>query len=81
VTAAVIAAASGAAYAPLALPAYVAFRGARCNMETHTERGTDIHVGELEVYEPPMLDEIGGFTALTRFEAAGSTLDRFGFRS
>ena len=28
-----------------------------------------------EVYEPPMLDEIGGFTTLTRADANGSVVD------
>ncbi|MGH4010113.1 MAG: lasso RiPP family leader peptide-containing protein [Pseudonocardiaceae bacterium] len=33
----------------------------------------------LEVYEPPMLDEVGGFTALTRADAAGSIVDGSGY--
>lgn len=50
-------------------------------MDIRTEHDTDISTGGPEMYEPPMLDEIGGFTALTRFESAGSTLDRFEFWS
>ena len=50
-------------------------------MDIRTERDIDIRTRRPEMYEPPMLDEIGEFTALTRFESAGSTLDRFGFRS
>ena len=31
------------------------------------------------VYEPPMLDEVGGFTALTRLDPEGTIYDRFGY--
>ncbi len=31
-----------------------------------------------EVYEPPILDEIGGFTALTRADATGPMTDGTG---
>lgn len=48
-------------------------------MDINTECDTDMRAGEPERYEPPMLGEIGKFAALTRFEAAGSLLDLFGF--
>jgi hypothetical protein len=48
-------------------------------MDTHTERDTEIRTERAEVYEPPMLDEIGGFTALTRADARGSALDGSGY--
>jgi hypothetical protein len=56
-------------------------KGKGRTMDIHIERDTDIRTRHPEMYEPPMLDEIGGFTALTRFDSAGSTLDRFGFWS
>jgi hypothetical protein len=31
-----------------------------------------------EVYEPPMLDEVGGFTALTRADSSGPAVDGAG---
>ena len=48
-------------------------------MDTRPERDTEIRTERPEVYEPPMLDEIGGFTALTRADAAGSRADRSGY--
>ena len=48
-------------------------------MDSKTEDGTNPGSGRPERYEPPMLDEIGRFATLTRFEAAGSLLDLFGF--
>lgn len=50
-------------------------------MDIRTEHDAGIRTGRPDMYEPPMLDEIGGFAALTRFESAGSTLDWFGFWS
>jgi hypothetical protein len=34
-----------------------------------------------EVYEPPMLDEIGDFTAVTRADSRGSEVDGHGYYS
>jgi hypothetical protein len=34
-----------------------------------------------EVYEPPLLEEIGGFAALTRANATGSVVDGTGYYS
>ena len=48
-------------------------------MDTRTERETEILPERAEVYEPPMLDELGGFTALTRTDAAGSRVDGAGY--
>lgn len=50
-------------------------------MDTRAERDTENRTGRPEVYEPPMLDEIGGFTALTRSGEAGSETDGFGYYS
>ncbi|MGH3774783.1 MAG: lasso RiPP family leader peptide-containing protein [Pseudonocardiaceae bacterium] len=47
-------------------------------MDIRAERDTEIHAERPEVYEPPMLDEIGGFTALTRMDPDGSDPDRYG---
>lgn len=47
-------------------------------MGTRTERDTEIRT---EVYETPMLDEIGGFTVMTRF-GGDIDIDRFsGFKN
>lgn len=48
-------------------------------MDTPTERDTGIHPEHPEVYEPPMLDEIGGFTALTRADTTGEDVERSGY--
>jgi hypothetical protein len=48
-------------------------------MDIPTERDTEIRPERPEVYEPPMLDEIGGFTALTRLSNAGSSVDANGY--
>ncbi len=48
-------------------------------MDTHTEQDTEIRVERPEVYEPPMLDEIGGFIELTRANNGGSVADRYGY--
>ena len=47
-------------------------------MDIPAERDTEIRTERPEVYEPPMLDEIGGFTALTRSSNAGSAVDGTG---
>jgi hypothetical protein len=46
---------------------------AECDGEVHAERS--------EVYEPPMLEEIGEFTALTRADSRGSVVDGHGYYS
>lgn len=43
------------------------------------EHNTEIPTEHLEVYEPPMLDEIGGFTALTRLNDRGRYADSDGY--
>jgi hypothetical protein len=48
-------------------------------MDTCAERDIEIRTEHPEVYEPPMLVEIGGFTALTRANAGGSYADRYGY--
>jgi hypothetical protein len=50
-------------------------------MDIHTERDTEIRVEPPEVYEPPILDEIGGFAALTRASSEGSVADGTGYYS
>jgi hypothetical protein len=47
-------------------------------MDTPEECDTEIRTERPEVYEPPMLDEIGEFTALTRSSNAGSAVDGTG---
>jgi hypothetical protein len=48
-------------------------------MDIRTERGTEIRTESPEVYEPPMLDEIGGFIALTRLDNSGTYADGDGY--
>ncbi len=55
-------------------------------MDICTEHDTDIctehsevYTEHSEVYEPPMLDEIGGFTALTRLNNRGRYADANGY--
>lgn len=50
-------------------------------MDIHAEGNTEIHVQAEKVYEPPMLDEIGKFTALTRASSGGSVVDGTGYYS
>jgi hypothetical protein len=50
-------------------------------MDTRIEHDTEIRTERPEVYEPPMLDEIGRFTTLTRANAGGSYADRYGYYS
>lgn len=47
-------------------------------MDIHKECDTVGGTEPPEVYEPPMLDEIGGFTALTRADATGPMTDGTG---
>lgn len=44
-------------------------------MDILTGRDNEIHPERSEIYEPPMLDEIGEFTALTRADATGKVVD------
>ena len=53
--------------------------GVKMHQETHTERDIEIRTEHSAVYEPPMLDEVGGFTALTRADSAGSVVDGAGY--
>lgn len=46
-------------------------------MDTRAERDTEVHTEGPEMYEPPMLDEIGEFTALTRADGEGPVADEF----
>jgi hypothetical protein len=48
-------------------------------MDTRAERDIQIRTERVEAYEPPMLDEIGGFTALTRADPVGPRADRSGY--
>lgn len=48
-------------------------------MDILAERDAEIHAEHSDVYEPPVLDEIGGFTALTRADAVGSVVEGSGY--
>jgi hypothetical protein len=48
-------------------------------MDIRMERDAETRTEHSEVYEPPMLDEVGGFTALTRADSAGSVVDGTGY--
>lgn len=50
-------------------------------MDIRTVRDDEIRAEHQEVYEPPMLDEIGGFTALTRASRTGHVVDGTGYYS
>ena len=50
-------------------------------MDISTKRDNEVRAEDPEVYEPPMLDEIGGFTALTRADGPGSVVDGVGYYS
>lgn len=56
-------------------------KGEGCDMDIRTERDTEVRVEPPEVYEPPMLEEIGGFAALTRSSSEGSAADGTGYYS
>lgn len=45
------------------------------------ERNTQIHTEHSEVYEPPILDEVGGFSEVTRADSLGSIVDGAGYYS
>ena len=47
-------------------------------MEIPAERDAEVRTELPEVYESPMLEEIGGFTALTRSSNAGPAVDGTG---
>ena len=48
-------------------------------MDIPKERDAGIRTENSEVYEPPMLDEVGRFTALTRADSAGQVVDGTGY--
>lgn len=50
-------------------------------MDTRREHDTEMRPESAEMYEPPMLDEIGDFTALTRADSAGSVAEEFAYYS
>lgn len=51
------------------------------DMDIRAEHDTEVHADDAEVYEPPMLDEVGEFTALTRGTDRGSAVDGTGYYS
>jgi hypothetical protein len=51
----------------------------RCNMDVCPEYDAEIPSERREVYEPPILDEIGEFTALTGLNNKGSYADASGY--
>jgi hypothetical protein len=53
----------------------------RSHMDIQAEGNSEIRAEDEEVYEPPMLDEIGEFTALTRASNRGSVVDGTGYYS
>jgi hypothetical protein len=50
-------------------------------MDIRAEGNSEKHIQDEQVYEPPMLDEIGEFTALTRASSGGSVVDGTGYYS
>jgi hypothetical protein len=44
-------------------------------MDMRPERDDEMRTEHQDVYEPPMLDEIGGFIALTRANSTGKVVD------
>jgi hypothetical protein len=48
-------------------------------MNIPTEHDIDIRAERPEMYEPPILDEIGTFTALTRLSRMGKHADADGY--
>jgi hypothetical protein len=50
-------------------------------MDIREEFDSEIHPEHHEEYEPPMIDEIGSFTALTRGSSAGSVHDAIAYYS
>lgn len=50
-------------------------------MDTRKEHDTEICLDRPEVYQPPMLDKVGEFTALTRSATEGLMPEEFGYYS
>ena len=50
-------------------------------MNIPTEHDIDIRAERPEMYEPPILDEIGGFTALTRADSTGHVVEKTAYYS
>ena len=50
-------------------------------MDVRPENDDETRTEQQELYEPPMLDEIGGFTALTRANSKGEVVERTGYYS
>jgi hypothetical protein len=50
-------------------------------MDIRAEHETEVRTDNAEVYEPPMLDEVGEFTAVTRGTDRGSAVDGTGYYS
>jgi hypothetical protein len=48
-------------------------------MENREERDIDTCMPYGEVYEPPILEEVGGFAALTHADSTGSVVDGAGY--
>jgi hypothetical protein len=44
-------------------------------MDIGAERDNEVRAERREVYEPPILDEIGGFAALTRADSTGRVVE------
>jgi hypothetical protein len=51
----------------------------RCIMDTHKERQNEIRTEDLNVYEPPMLEEVGEFATLTHADSAGTVVEGSGY--
>lgn len=50
-------------------------------MDIHEQCDSEIHPEHQEEYEPPMIDEIGSFTALTHGSSGGSAADGIAYYS
>ncbi|MGH3982621.1 MAG: lasso RiPP family leader peptide-containing protein [Pseudonocardiaceae bacterium] len=50
-------------------------------MNIPKEHDAEVLLERPEVYQPPMLDEIGEFTALTRADSVGLIAEEFGYYS
>jgi hypothetical protein len=48
-------------------------------MDDRTERKNEIRTEQSEIYEPPVLEEIGGFSELTRAHSTGSVVEGTGY--
>jgi hypothetical protein len=51
------------------------------NMDTREECDREFHAEYEEQYEPPMVDEVGSFTALTLGSSGGSAADGIAYYS